>query len=114
MDQLPEFGRSIYPALVPTMKAYATLHEKNRANIESTPREEFEYGDDPRQKLDMYSPEQISDDTPVLVFVYGGGLSQGDKRMPSPLTAEGLVYANIGHYFSASEVYKSTLWRVTD
>lgn len=102
MDQLPAFGRSIFPALMPTMKAYSVLHEKNRSNIESTPREEFKYGSDPRQKLDFYTPKQVSDDTPILVFVYGGGLSRGDKRMPSPPTAEGLVYANIGHYFSVS------------
>ncbi|KEQ83990.1 alpha/beta-hydrolase [Aureobasidium pullulans EXF-150] len=101
MDQLPAFGRSIFPALMPTMKAYSVLHEKNRSNIESTPREEFKYGSDPRQKLDFYTPKQVSDDTPILVFVYGGGLSRGDKRMPSPPTAEGLVYANIGHYFSS-------------
>ena len=102
MDQLPQFGRHIFPALVPTFQAYAPLHEKNRANIESTPREEFEYGSHSRQKLDLYSPKQISDDTPVIVFFYGGGLSRGDKRLPSPPTAEGLVYANLGHYFSVS------------
>ncbi|KAH0363517.1 alpha/beta-hydrolase, partial [Aureobasidium melanogenum] len=101
MDQLPSFGREIWPGLMPTMKAYATLHEKNRSSIESTPREEFTYDSDPRQKLDVYSPKQVSDDTPILVFLYGGGLSRGDKRMPTPPTAEGLVYANIGHYYSS-------------
>ncbi|KAG9698505.1 alpha/beta-hydrolase, partial [Aureobasidium melanogenum] len=101
MDQLPEFGREIWPGLMPTMKAYATLHEKNRSSIESTPREEFTYGSDSRQKLDVYSPKQVSDDTPILVFLYGGGLSRGDKRMPTPPTAEGLVYANIGHYYAS-------------
>ncbi|KAH0147749.1 alpha/beta-hydrolase, partial [Aureobasidium melanogenum] len=101
MDQLPEFGRDIYPGLMPTMKAYAALHEKNRSSIESTPREEFTYGSDPRQKLDVYSPKQVSDDTPILVFLYGGGLSRGDKRMPTPPTAQGLVYANIGHYYAS-------------
>ncbi|KAH0015249.1 alpha/beta-hydrolase, partial [Aureobasidium melanogenum] len=101
MDQLPEFGRDIYPGLMPTMKAYAALHEKNRSSIESTPREEFTYGSDPRQMLDVYSPQQVSDDTPILVFLYGGGLSRGDKRMPTPPTAKDLVYANIGHYYAS-------------
>ncbi|KAG9664168.1 alpha/beta-hydrolase, partial [Aureobasidium melanogenum] len=101
MDQLPEFGREIWPGLMPTMKAYASLHEKNRSSIESTPREEFTYGSHPRQKLDVYSPKQVSDDTPILVFLYGGGLVQGDKRLPTPPTAKGLVYANIGHYYSS-------------
>ncbi|KAG9518103.1 alpha/beta-hydrolase, partial [Aureobasidium melanogenum] len=101
MDQLPEFGRDIYPGLMPTMRAYATLHEQNRSSIESTPREEFTYGSEPRQKLDVYSPKQVSDDTPILVFLYGGGLSRGDKRMPTPPTAQNLVYANIGHYYAS-------------
>lgn len=102
MDQLPQFGTSIFQVLMPTMKAYNSVHEHNRSSIESTPREEFTYGSDPRQKLDFYSPSDISEDTPIVVFVYGGGLSRGDKRLPSPPTAEGLVYANIGHYFAVS------------
>ena len=81
MDQLPSFGRSIFPALLPTFKAYGELQEKNRAAIESTPREEFDYGSKTRQKLDLYTPQEVSDDTPVFVFIYGGGLSRGDKRM---------------------------------
>ncbi|KAK6000185.1 hypothetical protein QM012_003817 [Aureobasidium pullulans] len=101
MDQLPEFGREIWPGLMPTMKAYAALHEKNRSSIESTPREEFAYGSHARQKLDVYSPKQVSDDTPILVFLYGGGLMSGDKRLPTPPTAKDLVYANIGHYYSS-------------
>ncbi|GAB7350203.1 hypothetical protein MBLNU459_g0863t1 [Dothideomycetes sp. NU459] len=101
MDQLPEFGRSIFHALLPTFKAYAVLHEKNRANIESTPREEFQYGSEKRQNLDLYLPAQVSEETPILVFFYGGGLSRGDKRLPSPPTAKDLVYANIGHYFTS-------------
>lgn len=102
MDQLPSFGRAIFPALVPTFKTYAELHEKNRAAIQSTPREEYTYGSEARQKLDIYTPADVSDDTPIFVFVYGGGLSRGDKRMPSPPTAKDLVYANIGHYFTVS------------
>lgn len=100
MDQLPQFGTAIFQALMPTMKAYNSVHENARSSIESTPREEFTYGSDPRQKLDFYSPKDISEDTPIVVFAYGGGLSRGDKRLPSPPTAEGLVYANIGHYFA--------------
>jgi acetyl esterase/lipase len=105
MDQLPAFGRAIYPALMPTMKAYAALHEDNRSNIESTPREEFNYGAHPRQKLDLYTPEQVSEDTPIMVFVYGGGFVQGNKRLPAAPKAEGLAYANIGHYFSVSSFF---------
>lgn len=103
IDQLPSFGRSIFVALLPTIKAYGELHEKNRTAIESTPREEFEYGPHDRQKLDLYTPENMSDDTPILVFVYGGGFSRGDKRAASlPGGPTSLVYHNLGHYWTVS------------
>ena len=102
MDQLPKFGRSIFPALMPTVKTYAELHEKNRRAIESTPREEFVYGSETRQKLDLYTPEKVDENTPIYVSVYGGGLSRGDKRIATPSGEEGLLYANVGHYFAVS------------
>ncbi|KAF1350229.1 Alpha/Beta hydrolase protein [Delphinella strobiligena] len=102
IDQLPSFGRSIFVALLPTIKAYGQLHEKNRTAIESTPIEEFEYGPDDRQKLDLYTPENLSDDAPILVFVYGGGFSRGDKRAASlPGEPTSLVYHNLGHYWTS-------------
>lgn len=105
IDQLPSFGRSIFVALLPTIKAYGQLHEKNRTAIESTPIEEFEYGPDDRQKLDLYTPENLSDDAPILVFVYGGGFSRGDKRAASlPGEPTSLVYHNLGHYWTVSGV----------
>lgn len=114
MDKLPAFGRSIFPALVPTFQEYAKLQEKNRAAIEATPCEELVYGSHERQKLDLYTPAKVSDDTPILVFLYGGGLSKGDKRMPSPPTAPGLVYANIGHYWTVSVTARRWVSLLTD
>ncbi len=37
------------------------------------------FGDLPRQKLDIYLPEMVTDNTPVLVFLFGGGFVMGDK-----------------------------------
>ena len=38
------------------------------------------YGDDPRQRLDVYSPTGAHALSPVLVFIYGGSWSSGAKE----------------------------------
>ena len=37
------------------------------------------YGDDPRQRMDVYAPAQAAN-LPVLVFFYGGGWDSGDRK----------------------------------
>ncbi len=37
------------------------------------------YGDLPRQKLDIYLPDTVDADTPVVVFFYGGGWNSGSR-----------------------------------
>lgn len=37
------------------------------------------YGDLQRQKYDLYQPEKISPETPILIFVYGGSWDSGEK-----------------------------------
>lgn len=37
------------------------------------------YGPLERQKLDVYEPAEIDEDTEIVVFIYGGGWESGDK-----------------------------------
>jgi len=37
------------------------------------------FGDDPRQKLDIYVPTAMTRPAPVLIFLYGGSWQSGDK-----------------------------------
>lgn len=46
------------------------------------------FGDLPRQTLDIYTPATINDETPVLMFLFGGGFSRGDKRQASNIGQE--------------------------
>ncbi len=39
------------------------------------------YGEDPRQKLDIYRPSGAGGPFPVVVFLYGGGWNSGDRAM---------------------------------
>lgn len=38
------------------------------------------YGEHPKQKLDIYLPEEKCDSYPTLIVVHGGGFANGDKR----------------------------------
>ena len=101
MDQLPALGKEISQIVGPTYKIYNTILQKKAAEIKSTPRKMFSYGSDPRQGLDVYypsSPDRNLGDCPILVFLYGGGLVNGNKI--SPMVENELVYANLGHFFA--------------
>lgn len=41
--------------------------------------EDIPFGDLPQQVMDVYAPDTVEADTPVLVFIFGGGFSRGDK-----------------------------------
>lgn len=57
------------------------------------------YGDDPRQKMDIYAPEEASTGAPLptLVFFYGGGWDSGSRDVygwaAQALAAQGFVVA---------------------
>ncbi|CAJ2512196.1 Uu.00g052110.m01.CDS01 [Anthostomella pinea] len=101
MDQLPAFGKKIEEIVMPTMKAYAPLLQRNADFIKSVKKETFTYGSHERQQLDVYSPLEAkitNGRRPVLMFEYGGGFVNGAKTlMPMP---DGLVHANIGAFFA--------------
>lgn len=42
--------------------------------------EDIAYGEDPRQKLDIYHPETRIDDHKLIVFIYGGAWRMGNKN----------------------------------
>ena len=52
-----------------------------------TPSSSFEreravpYGEHPRQTLDLYRASELREDAPAIVFVHGGGWSDGNRRM---------------------------------
>ena len=41
--------------------------------------EDVSFGELPRQTLDIYTPESVTDETPVLMYLFGGGFFRGDK-----------------------------------
>ena len=55
------------------------------------------YGNQPRQKLDIYTPENLQAAAPVVLFIYGGSWRTGDKNiykfLGQALSSRGYVVA---------------------
>ncbi len=48
--------------------------------------------------MDVYYPEAYVTKPPILIYIYGGGLTAGDRVMNAPLD---LVYRNCGSFFAS-------------
>ena len=89
--------------------------EGNRRTAEARARfahvVDLAYGQDPKQRLDLYLPAGV-DDAPVLLFLHGGGFGEGDRAhygfVAEVLAANGVITAvasyrlgSAGHLFPA-------------
>ena len=64
------------------LAAYVPLHEREPYAGLRVQRD-LAYGDDPRQRLNVFVPENPGTASlPVLMFAHGGGFIRGDKQMP--------------------------------
>jgi triacylglycerol lipase len=66
------------------------------------------YGDDPMQKIDIYTPAKARN-LPVAVFVHGGGFVNGDKKdyanVPTYLSQHGIVAVNVNYRLAPKVVW---------
>lgn len=101
MDHLPALGTDIFRSIPGTFKLYFPALTAAQARNEWVPLAgEIRYGSDERHVADVYRPptaEAASEASKTLIWVHGGGLSQGDKS----LSMCPAVYANIGHFFAS-------------
>ena len=117
MEKIPFLPRAINgSSVIPTIEAFTPDLQANASAILSYPRETFQYGEHPRQKLDVYtpkagSPPELGKAAPIVVFFYGGGLMRGE-RIESDVPG-GLVHTNKGYFF-ASRGYITIIadWRL--
>lgn len=70
------------------------------ANTDVIVKRDIAYGELPRQKLDIYMPNEVTATTPVLVFFYGGVWRAGAT---SNLSLEGESFAKAGVIFVAPD-----------
>ena len=59
------------------------------------------YGDDPKQRLDLYLPEGQLIDAPVFLFLHGGGFREGDRAhygaIAKPFLSHGIITAVVSY-----------------
>src|SRR5688572_1725107 len=59
------------------------------------------FGDDAKQKMDVYLPEGRSEQTPVVIMLHGGGFVAGDKSEFSAraqqFSAKGFAVLNVNY-----------------
>lgn len=59
------------------------------------------YGDDVKQKMDIYFPEDYDQKTPVVFLIHGGGFIAGTKEeftyVSKLFMAKGFIAVNLGH-----------------
>ena len=75
------FGLTIGICLLTVITACSPLKMLNALTPDSTfdKTEGIAYGDDPRQKLDVYVPRHPLENAPVVVFFYGGSWNSGSR-----------------------------------
>lgn len=98
MDQIKNIPSALPEGIAPTYKALLPKLAANEKEFHKqyAKRETHSYGSDPRQELDIYYPPSTNEQTPVLLFLYGGGFFQGDKRNKQH---PNLMYANLAAFF---------------
>ncbi|MEJ5991936.1 alpha/beta hydrolase [Ramlibacter sp. PS3R-8] len=70
------------------------------------------YGNDPRQRLDVYTPLEPRPDAPVAVFFYGGAWTRGDRasyRFVGEALASAGIVAVVADYRLSPEVRWSAI-----
>lgn len=59
-----------------------------KISIESKTMLDVAYGNDPKQKMDVYLPTNRSNQTPIVIFAHGGSFISGDKGMFTAMVKE--------------------------
>lgn len=73
------------------------------------------YGEDPKQKLDLYLPRNEAAG-PVFIFIHGGGFVEGDRAhygyVARPLAAQGIVTVVMSYRLSPAQHYPEQVYDV--
>ena len=77
---------------------YKAMEERTAAiRLELPNHLDLAYGDDPKQKLDLYLPKGDVSNAPVFLFLHGGGFREGDRAqygaVAEPFAAQGIITA---------------------
>jgi acetyl esterase len=94
MDEIgPRWGSTVQANVRTMIEAYSEILKD--APKEGTAHRDLPYGNDPRQRLDVYEPNSKNESPrPILMFVHGGAFVEGDKDRTDE------IYSNVLWYFA--------------
>ncbi|TKD50647.1 alpha/beta hydrolase [Sphingomonas baiyangensis] len=91
-DAIAALGTDLsLPMMQGTQALFAERHLGFDPEVQVT--EDVRYGDDPRNRMDLFRKPGV-EGAPILVYLHGGGFVQGDKRSPVGLP----FYQNVGDF----------------
>jgi acetyl esterase/lipase len=86
------FASALLPSCAPVDALNATV-SSDGVSVQR----DIAFGDDPRQRLDVYRPRAAAAPLPLVVFIYGGAWKSGSKSdykfVAAPLARQGVVVA---------------------
>ena len=69
---------------------------------------DISYGNHERHKFDLFVPKNIENKTGIILFIHGGGWSDGDKSINYPesefLSSNGFLCATMNYRFVTEEI----------
>ena len=83
MSSIATLGVELGPAVLQACQAMYAPQQCRLAQGQDASREDLEYGEHPRQKLDLYYPAARDELQPMLLWVHGGGFTRGEKSSPA-------------------------------
>jgi len=78
------------------------------------------YGPAPLEKLDVYTPKNLSAPAPILFFVHGGGWSNGDKSQKDhaakgeAYTSNGVVFVSVDYGLAPQVMHPKQVQDIAD
>lgn len=83
----------------------------DRIHGQETAQYNLTYGDDPKQTLDLYSPDSnFNQKLPVIIYVHGGSWKAGNKsnvaEKPSFFTKNGYVFVSVNYRLFPKATYQ--------
>jgi acetyl esterase len=76
LAQLRDWGTN---ASMPEVKSFYSQRLQQQDRLLVNFAGDLPYGEHPRQCMDVYSPQDVGNKRPVLLFIHGGGFIRGDK-----------------------------------
>ncbi|MBJ6121628.1 alpha/beta hydrolase [Sphingomonas sp. BT553] len=73
-------GQALGPAILGAVQDLYRAEQDEFAVAQPVSVADVAYGDDPRQRLDLYAPIDAVGPVPILLWVHGGGFVRGEKR----------------------------------